>query len=112
MSNVKAYWSGCYPCLCFGEWKLEVNGADVSHLIPEDLRSEEMGTSKIYSSWRFNEDFLEEDVYYQDGYGMDEWIEINKHWLNEITEDIEIHREIYEAINDLDWRHGQCGGCI
>ena len=30
---VEAYWSGKYPCLCFGEWRLKVNNKDVTDKI-------------------------------------------------------------------------------
>ena len=31
---VVAKWTGCFPCLCSGEWKLYIDGQDVSFLIP------------------------------------------------------------------------------
>ena len=112
MSNVIVNWSGEYPCLCSGEWSLIIDGVNFSHLIPENLRNEEMRTLNTYSHWKFNDDFLEEWEYYPDGLPCYEWIEANKYWLDQITEDTEILIAIYEAINEKDWRHGQCGGCI
>jgi hypothetical protein len=109
---VKAKWSGSYPCLCCGEWTLEVNGVDVSKYIPAELKDGEMNTYKTYERWYFGDDWdvITED--YQDGLMCNEWIEENKYWLDVITDDINIQREIFYAINEEDFRHGSCGGCI
>ena len=109
---VNAYWSGSYPCLCSGTWTLEVNGVDVSSLIPEELRHDEMNTFGSYQSWHFNDDWLEEFENYNDGLMCDQWIKKNKYWLNTITDDVNIQKDIYYAISEHDWRHGSCGGCI
>ena len=50
---VEAYWSGKYPCLCFGEWRLKVNNKDVTDKIPVSLRKREMNTYGTYQSWHF-----------------------------------------------------------
>lgn len=42
--DIKVKWTGRYPCLCFGEWKLYIDGMDKSNLIPENLKQNEMGT--------------------------------------------------------------------
>lgn len=51
--NIKVEWTGKWPCLCYGEWKLTIDGEDRSSFIPEELRRSEMGTFGIYSSWHF-----------------------------------------------------------
>lgn len=109
---VKAKWSGSFPCLCSGKWTLEVNGEDVSELIPEGLRTSEMNTYGTYYSWHFDENFSEFFEYYVDGLECDEWIMENKYWLDTITEDYDTQVEIFNAINVEDWRTGSCGGCI
>lgn len=109
---VKANWSGSYPTLCCGEWTLKVNRVDVSSLIPEELRYDEMNTFGTYQQWYFNDDWLEEFEDYSDGLMCDEWIEKNKYWLDTITDDVNVQKDIYYAINEHDWRHGSCGGCI
>lgn len=38
MATVEAKWSGKWPCLCYGEWTLIVDGVDVSDKIPEYLK--------------------------------------------------------------------------
>lgn len=50
---VEAYWSGKYPCLCFGEWRLKVNNKDVTDKIPISLRKREMNTYGTYQRWHF-----------------------------------------------------------
>lgn len=44
MSEFRAEWTGGYPCLCWGEWKLYKDNKDISHLIPEELRYCPMNT--------------------------------------------------------------------
>ena len=45
---VEAKWSGSYPNLCSGEWRLVIDGKDVSDEIPDDLRKSEMNTYGSY----------------------------------------------------------------
>lgn len=108
---VEAKWSGSYPCLCHGEWTLIVNGKNVSDLIPNELRHNEMNTFGTYQSWHF-ENWLEVFEDYKDGLKCDEWIVENKYWLDTITNDINVQTEIFYAISEEDFRHGSCGGCI
>jgi len=108
---VEANWSGSYPCLCFGEWTLKVNGKDVSDKIPEDLRESSMNTYGTYQSWHF-EDWMEVFEDYEDGLDCEAWIEENDEWLSEITKDYSIKEQIFAAIQSEDFRSGSCGGCI
>lgn len=108
---VEANWSGSYPCLCFGEWTLKVNGKDVSKKIPDDLRESSMNTYGTYQSWHF-EDLIEVFEDYEDGLDCEEWIEENNEWLNKITTDYSIKEQIFKAIQSEDFRSGSCGGCI
>lgn len=55
---------------------------------------------------------VEEWESYYDGLKQDEWIESNKYWLDEITTDIDVQRQIFKAINEEDFRTNSCGGCI
>ena len=111
MAIVKAKWSGSYPCLCSGEWTLNVDGKDVSNKIPKDLRKSSMNTFGTYQSWHF-EDWLEVFEDYSDGLDCDEWIDENDYWLKEITDNNDTKILIYQAINKEDFRSGSCGGCI
>ena len=109
--NIEVKWTGKYPCLCSGEWILMIDGEDKSNLIPEDLRGNEMGTYGVYSSWHFeNWDEVFED--YQDGMDCDEWIKHNKYWLDNISTDQTIQKQLFYEFQASDWRHGSCGGCI
>lgn len=108
---VEANWSGSYPCLCFGEWTLKVNGKDVSKKIPDNLRKSSMNTFGTYQSWHF-EDWMEVFEDYEDGLDCEAWIEKNDEWLSEITKDYSIKEQIFAAIQSKDFRSGSCGGCI
>lgn len=110
--NIKVEWTGKWPCLCSGEWKLYIDGMDKSELIPENLRQSDMGTFGTYSSWYFDDDYLEQFEDYEDGMECDEWIEHNKYWLNNISTEHNVQEELYYAFQASDWRHGSCGGCI
>lgn len=110
--SVEAKWSGEYPCLCFGEWTLKVNGKDVSSKIPKNLRKYSMNTIGTYQRWDFNNAELEMFEDYDDGLECEEWILENKEWLDNISTDISTQRDIFLAINAEDFRSGSCGGCI
>lgn len=109
--DIKVEWTGKWPCLCSGEWKVYINGADKSDLIPENLRQSEMGTYGTYSSWHF-ENWNEVFEDYQDGMDCNDWIEHNKYWLDGISTDQTIQEQLFYEFQTSDWRHGSCGGCI
>lgn len=108
---VEASWSGEYPNLCNGEWKLVVNAEDVSDKIPKELKYCSMNTYGTYQNWHF-EDWLEVFDSYDDGLDCEDWVASNKWWLNNITTNLEVQKEIYYAINSQDFRSGSCGGCV
>lgn len=104
---VIAKWTGSYPCLCSGEWKLYIDDVDYSHLIPVDLRHGEMGTYGIYQSWHF-ENWSEVFESYTDGLDCEDWIAANG-WVHSLPA---YPTDVYYAFQAQDWRHGECGGCI
>ena len=55
MKKFKTEWTGSYPSLCSGVWKLYVDGKDKSDLIPEDLRNYPMETAGMYQTWHFED---------------------------------------------------------
>lgn len=112
MNQVSAHWSGGYPTLCFGEWTLEIDGKNVSNKIPVDLKNSPMNTAGTYSRWHFNKNWMEETDYYDDGLEIDDWIDANNDWLNNITKDYALKERIFYAIQEQDFRPGSCGGCI
>lgn len=112
VGNAEAEWSGECSCLCHGKWTLKVDGEDVSEKIPESLKQNHMSTYKSYQKWHFNEDYCEEWESYNDGLRCEDWIEVNGYWLNKIVADKDIQKCVFYAINEEDWRHGSCGGCI
>lgn len=109
---VEVNWSGSYPCLCCGEWTLKINGENVSNKIPDELRTGSMNTYGSYEEWYFDDNYLEVFGSYEDGLEMNEWIEENAYWLDQITSDYNTQEEIFKAIQKKDFRLGSCGGCI
>ena len=109
---IKAKWSGKYPCLCSGEWSLEIDGRDVSDCIPKEIRNRPMYTYGIYRTWRFDEKWTEYYEDYVDGLDEIDWINGNDYWLKMITDDIEIKNGIFKAMQQHDFRENSCGGCI
>lgn len=109
--RVMASWDGAYPCYCSGSWTLFVDDEEKTNCIPEDLVNNEMNTYKNYMKWYFK-NWMEEWEEYYDGLSEKAWIKENDYWLKNITEDEEVKKDIFEAINIADWRHGCCGGCI
>ena len=120
----KAKWTGEYPSLCIGEWKLyrkyedylddgtkDIRYDDISNLIPENFKYEPMYTLGVYSSWYFDSDYIEQFKDYTDGLDFEEWCKDNESWIYLICES-EDYRDLYEAFNKHDWRYESCGGCI
>lgn len=54
MNKIEVEWTGEYPCVCDGEWKIIYNGKDVSNVIPNKKRYSPMDTYKSYSYWSWN----------------------------------------------------------
>lgn len=108
---ITAKWTGAYPNLCSGTWKLYKDGEDISDMIPEELRNSKMNTFGNYNRWHF-EDWDEVWDSYDDGLDGPDWIKENDEWLSKITSDYQEKMEIFYAIQAEDWRHGSCGGCI
>lgn len=120
----KAEWTGGYPSLCVGEWKLyrkyediledgskDEGYDDISNLIPEELRHEPMNTDGQYNSWYFDENYCERFIDYTDGLDFEEWRKDNESWIHLIC-DPKDYKSLYEAFNEHDWRYESCGGCI
>ena len=104
---VRAEWTGQYPCLCSGEWKLFIGDQDYSHMIPEDKRYSHMNTAGVYSEWHF-EDWTEVFEDYEDGLEFEEWL-VENPWVRDLpAPDL----DIFVAFSCEDFRPGQCGGCI
>ena len=106
--NIEAVWTGRWPNLCHGEWKLIIDGVDYSNRIPKTLRDKPMHTRKKYSYWHFAENYEEiwEDKI--EGLTFLEWVNENP-WIHDIPAPAET---IYYAFQAQDWQYGTCGGCI
>lgn len=105
---IEAIWTGEYPCFCRGEWKLKIDGEDMSHMIPDECRYSPMGTKGTYRSWYFDDDYSEQFKDYVDGYNFERWVDHNP-WVLDLPADA---LSIYLEFQLNDWRRGQCGGCI
>lgn len=112
MARVQASYSGKWPSRCYGEWRLMIDGVDVSNKIPDHLRkNHHMNTEGTYQRQYLGRRGTKVDTY-TDGLEFPEWADENKDWLSTITKDQDVWEDIYDAISNEDWRHGCCGGCI
>ena len=107
-----AVWTGHYPALCQGEWKIYKNGIDISHKIPEDRRNSPMDTLKVYRMWYFDESWEEHWRETLEGLNVFDWYQENKEWVDKLCFTYDEVRDLYFAIQSEDWRYGSCGGCI
>ena len=105
--NFTVEWTGKWPCLCHGEWRIKVDGVDYSWVIPEDLRDRPMNTCGTYQAWHF-ENWNDVWESYESGLECEDWIAKNS-WVNVLPIEPE---EAFLAFQACDWRHGSCGGCI
>lgn len=115
-SKLFVEWTGCYPCLCYGEWVIKYDGIELT--VPEDYKEVPMDTFGEFGTWYFNEEYMEEWDYYEDGWEKDVWIKRNLDWIKPMFEEHNIEvtdellSELYDKIQEEDWRQGSCGGCI
>lgn len=112
--DVFVEWTGEYPCLCSGIWRILINGKALS--IPQSLSNEPMRT---YGTYEELIDYATEEFEtYRDGFEYEEWIKENRYWIDKGLLDLNIkpseslYRDLYEKINEEDWRYNSCGGCI
>lgn len=108
MSEYATEWTGCWPCLCHGEWKLYKDGDILDVDIP--FQESPAYTFGEYYERRFV-DWMEEFDSYEDGIPCEEWIKQYKDWLSSFAPE-EDFEKIYCAFQENDWRHNSCGGCI
>ena len=106
---ITAKWTGCYPCLCDGEWIITVGDEKVE--LPDKVRTSPMGTRGSYNTWTFNEDYDDVWSQYEDGLDFEPWLQGNS-WVSSLNLSHKEERALYDAISKEDWRYGSCGGCI
>lgn len=111
MKKFEAEWTGSFPTLCSGVWKLCVDGKDKSNLIPNDLREYPMYTAGMYEIWHF-EDWQEVFENYNDGLECDDWIKENDSWINKVADCYDEKVALFKAFQAQDFRICSCGGCI
>ena len=110
MKEIKVEWTGVYPCLCFGEWKLIIDGKDMSSILP--FQGEDANTHGTYSSWQFDENWSEEWDSYESGLNCSEWLSANADWIAKLDLNEDEAQLLFEKFQENDWRRGECGGCI
>ena len=109
MAIYKTKWTGEYPNLCYGEWKLYVNGKISDIEIP--FQYHPANTLNSYSKWGFDDQWSEYWESYIDGMDCIDWCKKYSDYLTQIAPESD-WPTIFEAFQENDWRHGQCGGCI
>ena len=108
MTKYYAEWTGEYPNLCHGEWRLYRNEKELNVEIP--FQGSPADTFGVYSEWWF-ENWSEVFGDYEDGLSCKEWCEEYQEWLSKIAPEQDWNK-IFEAFQENDWRYGECGGCI
>ena len=111
MKEFRAEWTGGYPSLCSGVWKLYVDEKDNSNLIPKCLRNYPMDTSGVYQAWHL-EDWEEMWESYEDGFECDDWIKENDFWINKIADCYDEKMALFRAFQSQDFSTCSCGVCI
>jgi hypothetical protein len=117
MHDIKVEWTGRYPNLCSGIWKISIDGNQMT--LPDFIRDQAMETEKSYATWSFGSDWNEIWEYYEDGLPFEEWIKKNVGWIKPALDKMKItdftYKDLYtlyNLINEKDWRSNSCGGCI
>ena len=105
-------WTGEWPNLCRGNWRIFKNNKNVSEYIPEELKIQPMETRKTYSFWSFDDNYSVEWEDQIQGLSEKEWIKKNNFWIKNFCENENEKKELFQAIQEKDWRQGTCGGCI
>lgn len=110
-------YTGAFPNKCSGNWTIIINNKEIELI--DSLKSSPMNTAGVYTRWSFGGDYEEIWEDYKDGLEFGEWIQSEK--FKDLKEsffnsDVELQltewREIYKALQEHDWRHDSCGGCI
>lgn len=111
--KIETEWTGKYPYLCCGKWKLFVDEKDMSDIIPEDMKYEPMMTRGTYKRYHLDDDWIKEECdEYEDGYYCNDWISENYDWISKITTNRTTLADVYLAFKTKDWRYDLCGGCL
>lgn len=112
----KVEWTGTYPNLCSGEWLIWFD--DIPLELPNEIVNEHMNTEGVYEEWFFDDDYMEVFESYEDGLDFPSWYNENRDWLLKLFDEnnIPVRKEhlydLYYKIQEQDWRHNSCGGCI
>jgi len=118
--KIEVNWTGAYPNLCSGKWIIKFNGVEIidTNEGRNSILSSSMATYGSYSSWHF-EDWSEVFDQYDDGYEFSTWqkqISIKKLFTLIESQNISLSKDdkknLYEKLQEHDWRNGSCGGCI
>jgi hypothetical protein len=106
----KAEWSAKGHLLCLGHWIILFNDKPIE--LNSKQANNHMDTFGNFS-WLY-----EDDDAYIEGSPIEDWIEQNADWLNDVFKQHAIRFDeqhinwFYEAVHKQDWRCSSCGGCI
>jgi hypothetical protein len=109
--DIDVEWTGSYPNLCRGSWIISINGIKLA-----GLGNGPMNTYGEYDIWSFAEDWGEEWGTYTDGESWGNCLPNNLEMSLKLAgfdpNDSELIEQLYKAVQQHDWRHNSCGGCI
>lgn len=109
-------WTGEWPCLCHGEWIIKHNGKELN--IPDEIKINPMYTYGSYVYVGFDNNYQATEDKYFDGLKKKEWLKVNHKWIHKMFEEAgieitkELLNELYDKINNQDFREMSCGGCL
>ena len=111
----KIQWSGIYPNYCFGRYSVKINGQN----IPVSIKGP-LFTGGRFRHWYINDNSNDGYYYYYCKKSFASWCksDIALNLFNTISGHLgrslsnEEIQSIYSKCKKIDWRHGQCGGCI
>lgn len=98
-----ATWTGRYPMLYLGEWKIKKNGKSIDQFFPTDLRTIPAFTYGEYPVWE-ESPYAAVQQFATDGYHMPEWIQKNRYWMQLMCDTDEDYASIYLAFHENDFR--------
>lgn len=135
----EAEWTGEFPNLCMGHWRLFKDGSEVKNVripfngyieitdenagqfedddvlrgfVAETFGGECAETEGVYSFYTFDNCWNDESHSYSDGFDCESWCDEYSEWLSQIDPEGTEREAIFKAFQKNDWRRGSCGGCL
>lgn len=121
MKEIVVEWTGGHPAQCLGRWIITIEGKRIVDSKDDfsDVLRNPMNTTGFYHFWYFDENYFEHFKEYEDGLSYRSWrkSELCEDLLELIKENgISLTKKeikhLYSELQERDWRHNSCGGCI